>query len=139
MTEFEHITTNEIVETYEATKGIFSGLIAEVRELSRKKPDAILNKGKVSIINRALNELRKVLEKEPEAKFLDILSDDDLPQTSDAVLIMVQYEKALKQFPKRYYKNVAVGIDEYGRRDLQTVWITTEFVKEYNSRSGKGR
>ena len=126
MTEFEHITTNEAVATYEATNDIFSGLIREVRELSKKKPDAILSTGKVKIINRVLTDLKGLLEKEPEGKFLDLLDDQELPQTSDAVLVMVQYETALRAFHSRYTERV-----NWPYRKSEIEWITPELVAEY--------
>src|SRR5690242_17188863 len=96
--DLKSVTTEKAVATYTATRHIFAGVIKEVRELSRKKPDATLSQGKVKLINRILVDLRDVLEKEPEYKFLDLLDDDNLPQASDAVLIMVQYESALGAF-----------------------------------------
>lgn len=120
-------TSQDAVETYLATVDIFGGLISEVRELSKKKPDAILNKGKVRIINRVLTDLQIVLDREPEKKFLDLLDDEELPQTSDAVLVMVQYETALAAFPDRYRKYVQTGTDQYGRPVRTLFWITDDF------------
>lgn len=126
MTEFEHITTAEAVATYQATSDIFSGLIREVRELSKKKPDATLSAGKVKIINRVLVDLKGLLEKEPEGKFLDLLDNQELPQTSDAVLVMVQFETALCAFDSRYRKDIRWY---FGHSTME--WITQEFVDEY--------
>lgn len=126
--DFKHVTTEEAVATYQATHNIFAGLIKEVRVLSSKKPDASLSKGKVKIINRALTDLRKVLEREPEYKFLDLLDDDDLPQTSDAVLIMVQYESALEAFRKRYTRLVKNNLKNHYR----DVWVTDKLTLEEN-------
>ena len=103
MTEKDGYTTQEHISSYEATITIFQGLIKEVRELSKKKHDATLNKGKVKIINRILNDLIEFLSAEPEGKYLEALSDEDLPQHSDAVLVMVQFEAALDKFRRRYY------------------------------------
>ncbi len=124
--DFHHATTEESVAAYNATHNIFLGLIKEVRVLSGKKPDATLSKGKVKIINRTLVDLQKVLEPEPEYKFLDLLDDDDLPQTSDAVLVMVQYESALESFSRRYHRRVK------NERNYQTryVWVTEQLTLE---------
>ena len=119
------VTTEESVAVYLATNDIFSGLIKEIRELSKKKPDAVMSKGKVKIINRVLGDLKSLLEVEPEGKFLDLLDDGDLPQTSDAVLVMVQYETALSAFKKKYFKRYKVGFD------YQFSWVTPDFVKDY--------
>jgi hypothetical protein len=122
--DFNHVTTEEAVATYNATHNIFTGLIREVRELSRKKPDATLSQGKVKMINRVLADLRNVLEKEPEYKFLDLLDDEELPQTSDAVLVMVQFESALESFSKHYHRRAKKGYD------TRYVWVTNQLTLE---------
>lgn len=120
------VTTEDSVAIYNATNAIFLGLLKEIRELSKKKPDAIMSSGKVSIINRVLEDLKLVLDKEPEGKFLDVLDDENLPQTSDAVLIMCQYETALKAFKNKYYQSYKTGPYE-----SKQAWVTPEFLKEY--------
>lgn len=119
-------TTEEAVSTYLATNNIFLGLLKEIRELSKKKPDAVLSEGKVKIINLVLNDLKELLDAEPEGKFLDVLDDSELPQTSDAVLVMVQFESALDSFKGRYYQSYQV--DSYSRKSS---WVTPEFLMEY--------
>ena len=126
MIDRERVTTKESVSTYLATNDIFLGLLKEIRELSKKNPDAVLSAGKVKIVNRALEDLKKILDAEPEGKFLDLLDDSDLPQTSDAVLIMVQFETALASFKDRYYQTY--NVDSYSRRSS---WVTPEFLEEY--------
>ncbi len=120
MTHFEHATTNTAVAVYEASRSVFEGLMSEVRDLSKKKPDAALNKGKVRILNNVLTDLKSILTKEPEGKYLELLDDDDVPQNSDAVLVMVQFEAALSAFHRRYH--VRVG------HEFQ--WITEELLSE---------
>lgn len=121
----KNVTTEEAVALYKATYNIFAGLIKEVRVLSGKDHKAALSKGKVKIINRALTDLRKVLEREPEYKFLDLLDEDDVPQTSDAVLVMVQYESALESFRSRYCRPVKkFGLTE------RYVWVTNQLTLE---------
>ena len=107
------VTTEDSVAIYNATNAIFLGLLQEIRELSKKKPDSIMSVGKVSILNRVLEDLNLVLDKEPEGKFLDVLDDENLPQTSDAVLIMCQYETALKAFKNKYYHEVTKNKEEF--------------------------
>lgn len=119
------VTTEKFVEIYKATNAIFLGILKEIRELSKKKPDAIMSAGKVSLINKVLDDLKLVLESEPEGKFLDILDDENLPQTSDAVLVMCQYETALKTFKSKYHQAYKIG--SYDKQ----AWVTAEFLKEY--------
>ena len=101
MTEFEHVTTGATVKTYESAIGVFRALLHEVRELSRKKPDATLSKNKVKLINNVLVDLMGILEGEPEGKYLKILEEDDLPQVSDALMMMVQFDATLNAFRDR--------------------------------------
>lgn len=118
------ITTEDFVAVFEATSPIFSGLLREIRELSKKKPDVIMSAGKVSLINRVLKDLKLFLDSEPEGKFLDLLDDSNLPQTSDAVLVMVQFETALKSFKGRYFQ--VYYSDGYSSQ--KSAWITPEFL-----------
>jgi hypothetical protein len=113
------VTTSEKSEEYDASRDVFKSLLHEVKELSKKKPDATMSKAKVKIVNRVLGNLLTVLEGQPDAKYLESLDDDDLPQVSDAVLIMVQFESALEAFRKRYFRNVR----RYGHQ-----WVTTDLV-----------
>lgn len=115
MSQIEHLTTEAAVQTYESTREIFDALLKEVRELSKKKPELVLTAGKVNIINRVLRELVKILEPEPEGQYLDLL-DQSLPQTSDALFVMVQFEQALEAFRMRY--------------DSEDGWMTPELIAE---------
>src|ERR1700675_1402458 len=130
MTENEHVTTNAAVETYETSSGIFGSLLTEVKELSKKRPEATISAGKVKIINRVVEDLLTFLKVEPTGKYLDRLDDETLPQMSDAVLVMVQFESALESFKERYYKYM----DEF----REHVWITKENLAEWNEDEGQG-
>ena len=123
MIEHEHVTTETVVAAYQASFDVFTGVLSEMRELSKKKPDATLNKRKVAIVNRILGDLQKFLEDEPEGKYLDLLDDEDLPQNSDAVLVMVQYEKALVVFRRRYQ----------GRIGAESGWVTEERLRDWRA------
>ncbi len=120
MKKFEHVTTKAAVEAYSSSKPIFDTILKEIRELSKKKPEAIISAGKVKIINRVLDDLLPFLKDEPSGKYLETLDDDSLPQISDAVLAMVQFEAALKAFKERYYQRI--DVDTYGMGEYD--WIT---------------
>ncbi|MBR1146319.1 hypothetical protein [Bradyrhizobium sp. AUGA SZCCT0431] len=120
--QFENITNAAHVDIYAAGNEIFEALLEEVRELSKKKPDATMSSGKVKIVNRVLKDLLTFLKDEPEGKYLEELDDDELPQVSDALLVMVQFNTALKKFFERHHRYVsALGY---------STWITTELVAE---------
>ncbi|WP_254443354.1 hypothetical protein [Ruegeria arenilitoris] len=115
---YHYITTWAVVDEYIASNDVFEALLREVKELSRKKPDATMSKAKVKIVNRVLENLLTVLEGQPEAKYLETLDDDELPQVSDAVLIMVQFKSALESFYDRYVQYV----------DGSKKWVTKELL-----------
>ena len=123
---FEYITTAAVVSTYQAGIGIFESLLKEIKELSRKKPDATISASKVKIINRVLADLLTFLKSEPEGKYLEVLDDEALPQMSDAVLIMVQFQSAIQSFKVRYNRYV----------DGSNYWITKELLAEWASNGG---
>ncbi|HEV3332336.1 MAG TPA: hypothetical protein VG096_15205 [Bryobacteraceae bacterium] len=90
--------TREQVSIYETTKPLLEAMREELKELSKKKPDATLSKSKVTIINRLLADLTELLKEESNSKYLDMLNDDDLPQYSDVVLILSQFDAAMDSF-----------------------------------------
>ena len=101
-------TTVDKVDQYELLVPMLRALLAEMKELSKKKQDGVLNKLKVEMINRVLSQVQDLLTDEPTIAFLDLLDDDNLPTNSDAVLIFSQYESAMKQFYDKYtYYNSA--------------------------------
>jgi len=127
MTDFQNVTTNNFVNICESASGVFGALLGEVRELSKKKPDATLSKSKVTLINNVLSDLNVFLKGEPEGKYLNVLEDDELPQVSDALMMMAQFESALRSFRKRYYQLVKLG----HLHSREHFWITEEQVKEW--------
>ena len=74
-----------------------------------------------------LVDLLSFLKEEPEGKYLDLLDDEELPQNSDAVLVMVQYEKALAAFRGRYHGRI---LGEYD-------WITEERLSNWREMRGE--
>ena len=121
--EFEDVTTDSAVAKYEASTPIFEGLIREIRMLSGKKPDATMSVTKVKIVNRVLNDLLTILKAEPTGKYLESLDDESLPQVSDAVLTMVQFESALEAFKSKYHQRV----------EGDWYWITQETLDAWNA------
>jgi hypothetical protein len=73
------------------------------RELSKKKQDGALNPLKVKMINRLLRQIKEILGSDPSIEFLDLLDEETLPQNSDAVLILGQFDAAMKQFKEKHH------------------------------------
>jgi hypothetical protein len=129
MTEYEHVTTNAAVETYESSSVYLEAFLRRSRSSPKRsrKPSA----GKVKMINRVLEDLLTFLKEEPAGKYLDVLDDETLPQMSDAVLVMVQFGSALASFKERYYKS---------RGEFRGyAWITKEHLRRSGRRRRRGR
>lgn len=99
----KYYTTREKADQFDSVISVFTALLREVKELGKKKPDATLSKSKVALLNRVLIDARQVLAGEAESKYLELLEEDDLPQYSDAILVMSQFEGALTAFRDRHY------------------------------------
>ncbi|MBU0801733.1 MAG: hypothetical protein KKB56_17585 [Gammaproteobacteria bacterium] len=96
-------TTLARAESFDVTRPLLQSMYDEFKELSKKKPEAALSKGKVKIVNRLLERVREVLAGEASMDFLDILDDDDIPQNSDVVLMLSQYVASMVAFKEKYY------------------------------------
>ncbi|MET7940662.1 hypothetical protein [Streptomyces sp. NPDC005302] len=90
-------------ETYDRLVPMLTAAHREMSELSKKKQDGIVNALKIRNINRLLDELVKVLGDDPSRDFLEKLDEDTLPQNSDVVLLLSQWQAALEQFRKQHY------------------------------------
>jgi hypothetical protein len=101
-------------QTIEMVSPILTSLASEIRELSKRKQDGILSPLKVTQINRVLVDLRRALGEDPSTRYLDLLDDDTLPQNSDAVIVLAQWESAVDQFKDKHQ-----GYDD----DRDWVWF----------------
>lgn len=95
--------SQEEIEQYRMLYPMILADLNEVKSLSSKKPDGLLNKLKVNMINKKLEIIKQILSSEPTVEFLDILDVDSLPSNSDAVFIILQFKTAMEQFKSRYY------------------------------------
>lgn len=96
-------TSHEKAALHEVTLPLIDAMHIEFKELSKKKPEAVLSKSKVKIVNRLLESCRIVLDSEASLDYLDLIDEDDVPQNSDVVLMLSQYVAAMKQFQSAYY------------------------------------
>lgn len=95
-------TTTELVRKFETLMPLLTAMFNEFKELSKKKPEGVLNIRKVQLVNRLLKDVLAILEDEPSRPYLDLLDEDDLPQNSDVLLMLSQFEAAMKAFQERY-------------------------------------
>ena len=105
------------VEIYRRVRPQIKAMLDEVRELSKKKPDGVVNKFKLGFINEKLEEANAVLgdEGRPLKQFTQF-EVDSLPSNSDVVMILSQYMGALTRWQKTYTYKDAV-FKEHWRTD----------------------
>jgi hypothetical protein len=99
----QHTTTKAKASKHDDLMPLLGAMFREFQEASKKKPDAVLNKRKVEIVNRLLREVIVILDAEVTRAYLDLLDEDDLLQNSDVVLILGQAVAAMQTFKEKYY------------------------------------
>ncbi len=81
---------------------LLESLYVELKDLSKKKQDEILNILKVKMTNKLLIQIRELLKNEITIDFLNLLDEETLPSNSDAVLIISQYRAVIEQYENLY-------------------------------------
>jgi hypothetical protein len=109
----EDRTTNDRAAKYDALIPLLTAMLHDFQNLVHKKPEGALSKRKIEIVNRLLNSLLYVLEEEPAREYLDLLSEEDVPQNSDVVLILGQFAAAMRSFHSKYWRSASLD-DDYG-------------------------
>ena len=112
------LTPSDSVQKYEMLNPLLHALYEEMKELSAKKQDLILNKLKVTTINRILRQIKELLKHQPTLEFTDLLDEETLPSNSDAVLVLSQFKSAMRQCHDKYCRR------DPGESSLR--WHTTE-------------
>lgn len=84
------------------------GMYSEIGLLSKKKPDGPINKFKIKLINKLLNDANALLGDQyiPFDDFKEF-EEDNLPTASDVVMILSQYLKGMDKLRfdnTKYYK-----------------------------------
>ncbi len=96
---------NEKITVYLTTKPLLLAMQSEFKDLAMKQSTSKISSSKVKFVNRLLQDIRPLLEKEDTYKYLDLVSDEDLPEISDVVLILSQYIVAMEAFYTKYTTN----------------------------------
>ena len=103
MKSSQQYTNIEKASIHDTVMPLLDSMYLEFKELSKKNPDAAVSNSKISIANRLLLKVREVLVDEASVGFLDMLDEDDVPQSSDVTLILSQYVAAMNSFKKKFH------------------------------------
>lgn len=102
---------------FDMIEKLIHSVFKEMKEFSVKKPNEILSPVKAASLNKLCEPIKEIVRKEPSASFLELFDIENLPSYSDAVIILVNYITAMKQFRANYFGyNKKRGI----------VWFTKE-------------
>lgn len=101
--EFDELPTDEGVEKFQYLSPALDSLYEELSKLSSKKQDAPISAYKIKMINRVLEGIKAIIGDDPALKELDLLSDEELPQNSDVVLLLGQFRAAMERFKTAFY------------------------------------
>jgi len=119
-------------DLFDKIEGQITGLYEEVGLLSKKKPDGPMNKFKLRLINKLMIEANGLLG-EHYMPFEDFSSfdEDELPTTSDVILILSQYLKSMNKFrydnTKIRYGNCYWILDDYDpNEEDENLWKETK-------------
>jgi len=93
------VKTQEDVEKLEKTIGQLNAIHREISFLSKKTPSDAVNPFKLRMINEVIESANSVLgsDYKPIDGF-DLFDDDEVPSTSDVVLIVAQYMEEIERF-----------------------------------------
>jgi hypothetical protein len=95
--------TKANAEQFDMLFPILESVYNEIKELSKKKQDGLLNEIKVKTTNRILSKVKSFLSDDPSIEFLDLLDEVLLPTNSDAVLIIAQFKAAMEQYKAKHF------------------------------------
>jgi len=107
-------TTAAQAAAWETAKPLLDAMYNEFKELSKKKPDEAVSRGKIAVVNRLLEKCRETLNGEDSLAFLDLLDEDNVPQNSDVVLMLSQYVAAMETFRSAYHGWTGTEHDWFG-------------------------
>src|SRR5438552_14727697 len=88
----------EDIAEFEKLEQQLHSFLADISELSKKKPNDPLNKFKLKFINTTLSMLNGILKGNRPFAGFDTFDVDDLPSNSDVVLLLSQYAAAVHRF-----------------------------------------
>ncbi len=115
------------VAKFQYLSPMLDSALSEMREFAKKKQDGIVSAMKIRILNRLLTDIKEIVAQEESLNYLDVLSEEQLPQNSDAVIVLGQYRAALNSFEKRHHRTVG----------YERTWITKEWIKKKGTADGE--
>lgn len=124
--------TSAHVRQFEKCQSQVDGLYGETSQLAKKSPNDGVNKFKLKFINQTLELCNSLLgDKYKPFSDFTVFSEEELPTTSDVVLMLAQYAISLETF-----RSDNVSFEEHAWRWMVSdgVVITTTIPKNQVAR-----
>ena len=87
------------VDVFEKLSGQLISVYEEISLLSKKSPNDAVNKFKLKFLNKLIEDSNKFLtDKYKPFDDFTIFDEDDMPQNSDVVFILIQYLQCFEKF-----------------------------------------
>ena len=90
--------TKKTADLYRTVDPQLEAMYLEFKEFGKSKGLQAINKKKIDIVNRLLEDCLKVLRDEPVARYLSLLDEDEMPEASDVLLMLSQFRAGLSSF-----------------------------------------
>jgi hypothetical protein len=93
------VKSQEQVLEFEKVLGQMVGLLGQIAILSQKKPNDVLNKFKLDLVNELLRVANKCLgpDGKPFPEF-ELFDESAMPSNSDVAIMLAQYLSSLRSF-----------------------------------------
>ncbi|KYJ86943.1 hypothetical protein [Sulfurovum riftiae] len=96
------------IDMFNKLSGQLKSAYEEISVLSKKNPNDAVNKFKLKLLNKLIEDSNKLLTgKYKPFNDFNIFDEDDMPQNSDIVFILSQYMKSFNKYK-------ADNTDEFG-------------------------
>ncbi len=90
-------------EAHDALMPLLRAMFRDFQDLSKKKPDGVLNKQKMLAVNRLMTDVISIVGDESNRVYIDVLDEDDVPQYTDVVILLGQTVAVMETFHDKYY------------------------------------
>lgn len=111
----------EDVERFEKVTGQLEGVYEEITSLSKKSPNDGVNKFKLRLINKVLEDANSLLDnKHKPFDDFSLFDEDTLPSNSDVAFILAQYLNCMENLRVENIKQTTHSVQWYWVTDGKT-------------------
>jgi len=123
------------VERFEKVTGQLEGVYEEITSLSKKAPNDGVNKFKLRLVNKVLEDANSLLDnKHKPFDDFSVFEEDTLPSNSDVAFILAQYFNCMENLRAENIQQADYSVQWYWVIDGKTSSEETAPPKKLNRR-----